>query len=1532
MIFDFIHETKNVKNIKYTDLNNKDAHDYLQSDKDYKKYYEKIKDDYDGEIAIDAKTNELVGYVFIKNKKSGEEGFISPLFVVKKYRGLGIGKILLNHAINKYNAVDLVVDKDNTIAFNMYKKHGFVIIGDGNNKDQYWMKLKSKLSKDDTVITETKRSELPDSAFGVPEDRKYELDTREHVISAIKLFGHAEESKKKSLAKRIKIAADRYNIEIKPTTQVYKYLNESYINENKKYEDIYDAIINGLIKYDQNPKVGKKDEKLFKNTGKSSDVDFGNKLCICNLKGDYYKICQKLNKELKPLGARLSPDNYGTAFVHLNEQTQTERFYEVLKKKLEEDNNDEYINESNNKSHFYFYHMVPKGTNIKNGITSLRYQYDNNQIDIANKGADKYRDRLVNGWGIYPNRNPEDLSLDEIINGLDKFRGDGGSAQIYFFKYPPYKELGNKMKEILKYKDIYRIDLDDPKVKNIIEYIDWGYYFSNTDNEPMNEEYYRNVTVDQYFSEYTENTNAPLFASIPHIGIKFKNNYIPKNLITKINDSSIINYLNESFINESNNKINLYFISENRNLKKLNPRIPSNFLTKNGYEDAKTKRICFSTDIGKCLTALSMNCTGKEYYVYIPNPSKDYKIINPTIKQVPDVKITDEKWIIEPVDLICIGRIRCTGDAGSVGMKYKYGNNTAELYEWNFEWIEKYKEYYINESFVRVDIDRSELTEEMLIDAANECAHYTRWCKMDDSSFCCVNELNSFSVNVNDATFCFATFNGDEELLSRVLKCCNENNSSRYGKFEVFAKENEHGVWLCGRMTELYTYKEVNESYITEALDGTITETSMRSKFNDSFEEKGNIKLSSFNKVTIDKRFIDNYKAKFKLLRHVDLNDDERIAFLDKDNNLVGYIITNKEKDGLIWITALEVSNQYKGYGLGKQLLDYGVKHLGAQALGVAHDNEVAIKMYEKYGFKISKESIDEVKRKENLNYRMYIGSAVNEAEQLEVPDNYNNDTQSVVELLDNTDPKRIFLSSDWHFYSLKYKKEKNAVNTRDIVSWCKNNIKDEDVFMYLGDMCFRWASDEDNNKVQEIFKSLPGIKILILGNHDIVAGEDFYLNCGFDYVLDELVWHDCIFSHRPININNNKGININIHGHIHKWSEYNTTDGSKNVNVYPYYYDNKPVTLDYLLNNYEELIKKHGNKRSNWVGMGEASYAFGDTRLDLDGINWWYVCLNNRPSCIDEELYYKTLEDAIKAYIKPEYFEKSDKITAYVYTCNGDRIDYDDNALKLIPMGKIWVDKDYNYDWTYTYPLDVIDGKIIPVTNNEYFIKESSCMIEDLLNCVNEYSAASYNPIIPTAKPHLVQLSMDNSVFSGTKFAFSQDIVSNKYMIVNGDCKLEIVDASELANTKCKIYEFVGNKFNINKIEEAYKNDCTVDQAFLYTALSNKNLVTKDQIDFDDDFVPVDIELIKEKRESEKATIKEQWKCINGEQLITFPVLESAIIKNPLKGELARYNDNIHLMESVDGYYLMNDLNNKRTKCVSSLDYITTAMIKSIY
>lgn len=147
-------------------------------------------------------------------------------------------------------------------------------------------------------------------------------------------------------------------------------------------------------------------------------------------------------------------------------------------------------------------------------------------------------------------------------------------------------------------------------------------------------------------------------------------------------------YLPKDMVSEAVGTRQLYFISEKKGLTHLNPRVPSNYMTKNGYEDGKTPRVCFSTSIDGCLMALSMKCSNHEYYVY--TPTEYGKIISPTVKQVPDVKITNEKWILEPVDIQCIGKILCIGDAGEDGIPYKYGNNTAELYKWNWKWVEKY--------------------------------------------------------------------------------------------------------------------------------------------------------------------------------------------------------------------------------------------------------------------------------------------------------------------------------------------------------------------------------------------------------------------------------------------------------------------------------------------------------------------------------------------------------------------------------------------------------------------------------------------------------------------------------------------------------------------------------------------------------------------------------------------------------------------------------------------------------------------------
>lgn len=548
-----------------------------------------------------------------------------------------------------------------------------------------------------------------------------------------------------------------------------------------------------------------------------------------------------------------------------------------------------------------------------------------------------------------------------------------------------------------------------------------------------------------------------------------------------------------------------------------------------------------------------------------------------------------------------------------------------------------------------------------------------------------------------------------------------------------------------------------------------------------------------------------------------------------------------------------------------------------------------------------------------------------------DINDNLN---MTVQELLDNTDPKHIYLSSDWHIFKNRYKKEANYVNTSKIISWCKKHIKPTDIFMYLGDMSYRWIGDEDREEVKKIFKSLPGIKILIIGNHDEFSDGGNYEDYGFKYAMHELRWRDLLFTHKPVNIESDDNITYNIHGHIHYGTEYNTTDGSKNINDYPTLYGGKPTTLDYILNHAEKLIKD--NKRSNWINMGESS-KFGELDLDLDNISWWYVCSIRTPSDIDEELYYKNLQDAIKAYVKPGIFKDKDYIYQYVYTCNGDKDC--DGALKLLPMGKIVVYPSYDYKWVEKYPLTIDDdGKLTQVINEEYLLQEASDMINDIINndnsSVEEWAMNACNPIAGIKQPYYMAV-IDNrgTKTNKKKYAVSNDIVPEKYAIVNEKNKIEVVDKSYFDDESyIEMYKYIGNNFNIKKLEEAYSNNDIVDQSFLYSVLSGKELLSEDQIEFDDNFSKVDYDLIKESKESKIATLKEQCKSLLGESLYNLPVLEHTISNNnSLKSKLSKYKD-IELREDTNGYYFKNTITNNRTRSVKDIYNLSEAMIKSIY
>ena len=350
--------------------------------------------------------------------------------------------------------------------------------------------------------------------------------------------------------------------------------------------------------------------------------------------------------------------------------------------------NESYIEESRSNKPLYFYHMVDSNADLSKGLLSLGYMYNHNR-SLFLKNADKYRDRLCNGWGIYPGKNPKSLTAKEIYDGIKKFRKEDNLNAIYFFRYPPYSSLDKRFGNLYKIKKLYRININDPKVKSIINNIYYGWIDSNTDNDPLDKNYYENISIEDYFDNFDPDKGL-LFSTLHHISIEFKNGYVPMNLLEEIevpNNIDDIISIEESYIEESSS-CKIYHLSQtNLDGKTIQPTVPSNYMTKNGYEDGKTKRVCFATSIDGCLRGLSQKCEGMKLFVHIPDGN--YNIYKPSNKEVPDASITGEVWIKKAVKMKCIGQIYVIGDKGEDGISYKYGNKTAELYDWEWKWIWK---------------------------------------------------------------------------------------------------------------------------------------------------------------------------------------------------------------------------------------------------------------------------------------------------------------------------------------------------------------------------------------------------------------------------------------------------------------------------------------------------------------------------------------------------------------------------------------------------------------------------------------------------------------------------------------------------------------------------------------------------------------------------------------------------------------------------------------------------------------------------
>jgi len=68
------------------------------------------------------------------------------------------------------------------------------------------------------------RNALPDNSFGLPSQRKFPLNDKDHVLQAIKMFNRCPEKDRKELAKNIQKACKEFDVKISKDSLINKYL------------------------------------------------------------------------------------------------------------------------------------------------------------------------------------------------------------------------------------------------------------------------------------------------------------------------------------------------------------------------------------------------------------------------------------------------------------------------------------------------------------------------------------------------------------------------------------------------------------------------------------------------------------------------------------------------------------------------------------------------------------------------------------------------------------------------------------------------------------------------------------------------------------------------------------------------------------------------------------------------------------------------------------------------------------------------------------------------------------------------------------------------------------------------------------------------------------------------------------------------------------------------------------------------------------------------------------------------------------
>lgn len=356
----------------------------------------------------------------------------------------------------------------------------------------------------------------------------------------------------------------------------------------------------------------------------------------------------------------------------------------------------------------------------------------------------------------------------------------------------------------------------------------------------------------------------------------------------------------------------------------LNPRIPDNYFTQNGYEDITTPRVCFCSKVNNCLTALGQNVSGKEFYVYSPSTREGLEVWQPNEHSVPDFKATNEYWVLKPVQLKLIGRIRCTGSVGD-GKRFTYGGDFAQTYDWNYKWLEKHGEIISDVKPMQESV--GPLEEKLFQDFKD----YIKGKKKFEN----IHPLSSPMMHESKKKKCTYM------LIAKYNSGTNDGDDSK-----DIISDLESNIKLGEDKVEFSLCYLPGDLFLCVVLPKTDKKSAI---------QEAGINLAEYKQIPLTQGNIDKYKRQYSNLNHVRINDSTKGIMYINDGKVVGMVNTEK-KDGDVWIQGLEVFGDNKHKGIGYYLLQYAVKDLKATKLSVRKTNKNAVNMYKSYGFKTYQE------------------------------------------------------------------------------------------------------------------------------------------------------------------------------------------------------------------------------------------------------------------------------------------------------------------------------------------------------------------------------------------------------------------------------------------------------------------------------------------------------------------------------------------------------------------------------------------------